>query len=91
MNLALKKDAWQSTGGYYTVNGSIQHYLGPALAVDGLKENLSWKGGQCAASIGFPTSEWRVDLGGTLSMHHIFIQYMSTNVVRGAVSFFFNN
>lgn len=84
-NLALKKEAWQSSGLYNTLNGSIEYHFGADLAVDGLKQNLSWKGEHCAVSLGFSTTEWRVYLGGILSMHHIFILYKTENVVWGAV------
>ncbi|XP_078328505.1 uncharacterized protein LOC144623749 [Crassostrea virginica] len=72
-NLALHKPAWQSsTWESYTAD----------LAVDGRYTNLMFIGGQCAMSDwGLPTAEWRVDLGGVLSIHHIVIQYMTENEV----------
>ena len=75
-NLALKKEAWQSNYYYDTAD----------LAVDGLKQNLIWDGGQCAWSLGGRIEEWRVDLGGILSIHHIFIQYATDKRVWGTVS-----
>ena len=75
-NIALKKEAWQSSGAFRTVNGSFRYYLGADHAVDGLKENLTWGGEQCAMSLYGPTAEWRVDLDEILSIHHIFIQYV---------------
>lgn len=74
-NIALKKEAWQSSGLYRTLNGSFRYYLGADHAVDGLKENLTLEGEQCTMSVG-PTTEWRVDLDEILSIHHIFIQYV---------------
>ena len=74
-NLALKKEAWQSN----------QLYDKADLAVDGLKQNLSRHAGQCAWSLGGRIAEWRVDLGGILSIHHIFIQYATGNKVWGTV------
>ena len=82
-NLALRKKAWQNNSFY---DRSKYVYLGANRAVDGRKQNLSLEGGQCAVSKGSsPTSEWRVDLGGISSIHHIFIQYMTNNEVWGNV------
>ena len=75
-NIALKKEAWLSSGLYRTLNGSVRYYLGADHAVDGLKENLTLGGEQCAVSFAGPTAEWRVDLDEILSIHHIFIQYV---------------
>nr|XP_022305386.1 tyrosine-protein kinase receptor Tie-1-like [Crassostrea virginica] len=77
-NLALHKPAWQST--------THESYAGDRVvaerAVDGLYTDLRWEGGQCAGSaLGQRTAEWRVDLGGVRSIHHIFIQYMTGNRV----------
>ncbi|XP_078330373.1 uncharacterized protein LOC144624444 [Crassostrea virginica] len=74
-NLALHQPAWQSsTYFYYTAD----------RAVDGQYTDLAWNGGQCAASDGGQTTaEWRVDLGGVRSIHHIVIQYMTGNIVWG--------
>ena len=74
-NLALKKEAWQNNYNYDTAD----------RAVDGLKQNLSWNGGQCAWSLRGRIAEWRVDLGGILSIHHIFIQFNTNNRVWGTV------
>ena len=82
-NLALRKKAWQNNSFY---DRSKYVYLGANRAVDGRKQNLSLEGGQCAVSKGSsPTSEWRVDLGGISSIHHIFIQYMTNNEAWGTV------
>ncbi|XP_078330377.1 uncharacterized protein LOC144624447 [Crassostrea virginica] len=72
-NLALHKPAWQkSTYSSYTAE----------RAVDGQYTNLKWYGGQCAASYWEQTTaEWRVDLGGVRSIHHIVIQYATGNDV----------
>ena len=77
VNLALHKPAWQ--------NGSWGSYSGPERAVDGLYTNLDLNEGQCAVSYGGQTAEWRVDLGGVWSIHHIVIQYMTDNKVWGIV------
>ena len=54
-------------------------------AVDGFKQNLD--GVLCEMSMDLLTAEWCVDLGGILSIHHIFIQYVTGNGVWGAVTF----
>ncbi|XP_078330357.1 uncharacterized protein LOC111113842 [Crassostrea virginica] len=71
-NLALHQPAWQSST-YMSDSGAER-------AVDGLYTDLGG-GGQCAASVGGQTAEWRVDLGGVRSIHHIVIQYLTDNIV----------
>ena len=55
--------------------------------MDGHKTHLSQYGGECAASLGSNTAEWRVDLGVERKIHHILIQFMTANLVWGNVSF----
>ena len=56
--------------------------------MDGQYTDLMYDGGQCAASdYGEQTAEWRVDLGGVRSIHHIVIQYIRDNEVWGTVCF----
>lgn len=78
VNLAFQRPAWQKhpyPGGFGDAN----------RAVDGMKTNLSYSGGQCVASNSYPTAEWRVDLGSVSSIHHIVIQYMTGDLPWGIV------
>lgn len=84
--MALKKESWQSNPDSIFFNGSYVN-LGADRAVDGRKQNHDTYG-QCAVSDRHHTAEWRVDLGKILSIHHIFIQYRTINVLSyGTVSF----
>ena len=57
-------------------------------AVDGQYTDLTFYGGQCAASDdGQTAAEWWVDLGAVRSIHHIVIQYATGNIVWGTVCF----
>nr|XP_022290649.1 uncharacterized protein LOC111102273 [Crassostrea virginica] len=69
-NIALNKPAWQQ-------NSSFGFSAG--RAVDGRKESLSIFGSDCVLTDYNFATEWRVDLGTVLSMHHIFIQYATDN------------
>ncbi|XP_078328421.1 uncharacterized protein LOC111112518 [Crassostrea virginica] len=71
-NLALQKPAWQSS--IYSTE-----YSGANRATDGQYTNLSLLGGQCAGSHGGQTAEWRSDLGGVQSIHHIVVHYATGN------------
>ena len=62
-------------------------YTGADRAVDGHKTHLGQYGGECAASLGSNTAEWRVDLGVARKIRHILIQFMTANWVWGNVSF----
>ena len=80
-NLAFNKPAWQSST-YASVTGADR-------AVDGQYTDLRWWAGQCADSDMGQTAEWRVDLGGVKNIHHVFVQYITHNVVWGTVSYNF--
>ena len=61
--------------------------FGAALAVDGNKSDTSVRGGMCALSWAGETAEWRVDLGGVLSIHHVYILYRTENHAWGMYMF----
>lgn len=68
-NIASGKPTWQQFP--FSVS-----FWGAKLAVDGAYTDLTAGGGQCVISAGKKTTaEWRVDLGGNLSIHHIVIHY----------------
>ena len=73
-NVASGKQAWQKHP-YYT------YRWGAELAVDGKYSDMSYfDGKQCAISAySKRTAEWRVDLGRLISIHHVFIQYLTNN------------
>nr|XP_022310090.1 uncharacterized protein LOC111115594 [Crassostrea virginica] len=85
-NVALGKPAWQQHP-YYT------YRWGADLAVDGRYSDMSYfDGKQCAISAySKRTAEWRVDLGRLISIHHVFIQYLTNNQPWGASNAFFSN
>nr|XP_022307732.1 uncharacterized protein LOC111113734 [Crassostrea virginica] len=81
-NLALNKPAWQKNPYPHRQN------VGADLAVDGRKANPPKSDGQCTLSHGNDTAEWRVDLGGVYSIHHIFLQYMTGTSLWGKDNYF---
>lgn len=75
----MNKPAWQQYP-YYSFYGSY----GAGVAVDGYKLDLNVLGGQCTLSADErSTAEWRVNLGGVLSIHYIFIQYATNSDIWG--------
>ncbi|XP_078328405.1 uncharacterized protein LOC144623721 isoform X4 [Crassostrea virginica] len=78
-NFALHLPAWQSSTAWsYTAD----------RAVDGRYTDLRWSGGQCAASDGEQTAEWRVDLEGLRSINYVVIQYVTDNIVWDEYNWF---
>ncbi|XP_078328585.1 uncharacterized protein LOC111112273 isoform X2 [Crassostrea virginica] len=83
-NLALHQPAWQSST--WSFNG-VSYTA--ELAVDGWYTDLNFLRGQCAVSKYEQTNaEWRVDLGAVKSIHHVFIQYATDNIVWDKDNFF---
>ena len=77
-NIALGKAAYQSS--------TYNSLTGAEKAVDGMKTNLSYTGGQCAvAKDGEKTVLWRVDLGDISSIRNITIYYRTDNIVWGEI------
>ncbi|XP_052694145.1 multiple epidermal growth factor-like domains protein 10 isoform X1 [Crassostrea angulata] len=74
-NIALNKTAYQKNQ-YEKGNNTFD----ASNAVDGLKSDLRWSGGQCAVSAtSKETATWWVDLGSINSIHHITIYYRTEN------------
>nr|XP_022304367.1 uncharacterized protein LOC111111594 [Crassostrea virginica] len=66
-NLAYHQPTWQS---------DTLLPFGADLAVDGRFTELRVEGGQCAVSLLGQTAEWRVDLGGVKSIHHVILKHV---------------
>lgn len=80
-NVALHKNAWQL---HPYENTYLRVFLNASNAVDGLKTNLSYFGGQCTISAYHQYEAlWRVDLGAVLGIHHINIYYRTDDVPWG--------
>lgn len=83
VNIAYQKPAYQQ---YPYVIGNDT--FDASNAVDGLKSNMAWDGGQCAVSAEKKeTAIWWVNLTRIHSIHHITIYFMTNNMAWGAVFF----
>ena len=74
-NVALNKPVWQDDIFNFTAH----------RAVNGRKSRLTVYGGDCTNSDLKNTTEWRVDLGNILSIHHILIQFVTDNRDWGTI------
>ena len=77
-NLAYHQPTWQS---------DTLLPFGADLAVDGRFTDLRVEGGQCAVSLLGQTAEWRVDLGGVKSIHHVILKHVMGKSMFGTISF----
>ena len=83
-NLALNKPTWQLHPYPYSSSPAYASSWTSDKAVDGLKSNLTAFGRQCTISgNNKTTAEWRVDLAGIFSVHHIFIYYRTEKTKQG--------
>lgn len=78
-NLALKKPTYEQ----YTFNGYNSSLYDASNAVDGLKSDLSYHGGQCVQTGGGYIVTWWVNLTSIRSIHHVTIYYMTNNDTWG--------
>nr|XP_022306274.1 multiple epidermal growth factor-like domains protein 10 isoform X3 [Crassostrea virginica] len=75
--MALGKSVWENTPWPGEENWRGDN------AVDGRYTNRSAQGGQCVISYGkVENATWRVDLGGVVSISHIYIYYRTENMPR---------
>lgn len=76
VNIALNQPAHQQKA---LVEGNALYDA--SNAVDGLKSNLRYDGGECVVSAdGQSTATWWVNLTSIHSIHHIVIYYRTDNV-----------
>ncbi|XP_078330543.1 uncharacterized protein LOC111113024 [Crassostrea virginica] len=84
-NIALRKPTYQEN----PYQGLSEALTQASNAVDGLKTNLSFWGGQCVISdVDKKTATWWVNLTSILSIHHIRIYYRTGNVPWGSTNGF---
>uniref|UniRef100_A0A8W8NTN0 Scavenger receptor class F member 2 n=1 Tax=Magallana gigas TaxID=29159 RepID=A0A8W8NTN0_MAGGI len=81
VNVALNKPAYQQ----YQIPW---HTYDASNAVDGLKSDLRYVGGQCAVSYSKQTSTWWVNLTTIHSIHHIIIYFITSNNPWGPSNYF---
>ncbi|XP_065928042.1 angiopoietin-1 receptor-like [Magallana gigas] len=82
VNVALYKPAYQKHPAY----PGYDKY-DASNAVDGLRSDLRWNGGQCVKSDGSDTATWWVNLTSIYSIHHITIYYRTEGSTWGSDSF----
>lgn len=82
VNVALYKPAYQKHPAY----PGYDEY-DASNAVDGLRSDLRWDGGQCVVSRGSDTATWWVNLTTIYSIHHITIYYRTDNSKWGILNF----
>lgn len=80
VNVALKKPTYQQ---YPARQGDDKYDSGNA--VDGLKADLTWNGGQCVFSASRETATWWVNLITIYSIRHITIHFMTGGFEFGKV------
>lgn len=82
VNVALYKPAYQTHPAY----PGYDKY-DASNAVDGLRSDLRWNGGQCVKSDGSDTATWWVNLTSIYSIHHITIYYRTEGSTWGILNF----
>lgn len=80
VNVALNKPTYQQ----YPARQGDDTY-DSSNAVDGLKADLTWYGGQCVYSDGRETAAWWVNLTTIYSIRHIAIYFMTGNLEFGKI------
>ena len=79
-NIALRKPAYQENQ-YFGTNAALTD---ASNAVDGLKSDLSYWGGQCVHSANCKqTATWWVNLTSIHIIHYVTIYYMTNNLSWG--------
>jgi hypothetical protein len=80
-NIAFHKQAWQSNP------FNKDDRCDASNAVDGLRSDLSYRGGQCVISMDKQeVATWRVDLEDIRNISHIIIYYRTDNSVFGRLT-----
>jgi hypothetical protein len=80
-NIAFHKQTWQSNP------FNEEDRFDASNAVDGLRSDLGYRGGQCAISMDKQeVATWRVDLEDIRNISHIIIYYRTENSVFGKLT-----